>query len=48
VPLLDGRTWLTEDDFWDGHHLLPRGAAAFTARFERELTAPLPGSLATR
>lgn len=48
VLLLDGRTGLTEDDFWDGHHLLPRGAAAFTARFQRELTAPLPGSLATR
>ncbi|HKI30915.1 MAG TPA: hypothetical protein VKA46_03545 [Gemmataceae bacterium] len=41
VPLIDAREWLPEEDFWDSHHLLPRGAVAFTARFEHEALAPL-------
>jgi hypothetical protein len=41
VPLIDARTWVAEEDFWDSHHLLPSGAAAFTERFEHEALAPL-------
>jgi hypothetical protein len=41
VPIIDAREWMPEEDFWDSHHLLPHGAAAFTARFEREALAPL-------
>ena len=41
VPLMDARGWQEEDDFWDGHHLLPRGARAFSERFLREFPFPL-------
>jgi hypothetical protein len=37
LPLVDAREWLPDDAFWDSHHLLPRGAKAFTDRFEQEL-----------
>lgn len=33
VPLIDARTWIDDSDFSDGHHLLQRGATAFTLRF---------------
>jgi hypothetical protein len=36
VPVLDARTWVGEDGFWDGHHLLPAGAAEFSRRLGRE------------
>jgi hypothetical protein len=36
VPVLDARTWVGEDGFWDGHHLLPAGAVAFSRRLGRE------------
>jgi hypothetical protein len=39
VPWIDARTWVADDGFYDGHHLLPGGAAAFTRRFGRELAA---------
>jgi hypothetical protein len=45
LPLIDARLWMDDDAFWDGHHLLPRGAAAFSARFEHEALAPLLRSL---
>jgi hypothetical protein len=45
VPLIDARLWLDDRDFWDGHHVLPRGAAAFTARFEQEVLGALLGKL---
>jgi hypothetical protein len=32
VAVLDARTWIGELDFYDGHHLLPAGAAAFSRR----------------
>jgi hypothetical protein len=41
VPLVDARTWLADSAFWDGHHLLAPGAAAFTERFTREVLQPL-------
>jgi hypothetical protein len=40
VRLIDARAWLGDDAFADGHHLLPEGAGAFTARFVREVAPP--------
>jgi hypothetical protein len=37
VPFLDARNWVADADFADGQHLRPAGAAAFTARFGREV-----------
>jgi hypothetical protein len=42
VPLVDARSWLPDDCFYDGHHLLQQGAARFTRRFGIEV---LPGLL---
>jgi hypothetical protein len=39
TPVIDARTWIADDDFWDGHHLLPSGARAFTDRLAGELEA---------
>ena len=41
APQLDARHWLDEEDFYDSHHVLKRGAEKFTARFARELPALL-------
>ena len=41
VPLIDAGTWVGDTGFWDGHHLLPKGAAEFTDRFGREALQPL-------
>jgi hypothetical protein len=43
VPVIDARTWVEDAGFWDGHHLLPEGATAFTDRFDREALRPLLG-----
>jgi hypothetical protein len=40
VALVDARTWLGDDAFTDGHHLLRRGAVAFTRRLGREALQP--------
>jgi hypothetical protein len=40
VPVIDGREWLPDADFFDPHHLLARGADAFTRRFGREALEP--------
>jgi hypothetical protein len=41
VPVIDAGRWLPDADFWDGHHVLPAGAAAFTDRLGREGLGPL-------
>jgi hypothetical protein len=41
VHVIDARTWVADEDFADGHHALPRGAVAFTARLGREVLGPL-------
>ncbi|HLN32743.1 MAG TPA: DUF1574 family protein [Gemmataceae bacterium] len=43
-PVIDCRGWVQDDDFWDGHHLLYRGAVTFMRRFYSEVfTRPLTG-----
>lgn len=39
--LVDCRTWMSEDDFVDGHHLLPQAAVRWTLRLTDEVLAPL-------
>src|SRR5262249_47575099 len=41
VPLIDARSWVDDDGFWDGHHLEAGGAEVFTERFGREALRPL-------
>ena len=41
TPIVDARDWLADEDFSDGHHVLPEGAKKLTARLGRELLAPL-------
>lgn len=41
VPVIDARRWVGDDGFADGHHLLPDGASAFTARLARDALSPL-------
>jgi hypothetical protein len=41
VPLIDARCWLPNSCFYDSHHLLPSGAAAFSRRFAEEVMRPL-------
>jgi hypothetical protein len=41
TPLMDARGWVPNDEFWDGHHMLREGAAAFTQRFAAEVVSPL-------
>jgi hypothetical protein len=37
VPLIDTRNWMPDTAFFDGHHLLPDGAVAYSERLAREL-----------
>lgn len=37
APLIDARRWLTEGDFYDGHHPFTRGAERFTDRLMRDV-----------
>jgi hypothetical protein len=48
VPVIDARCWIEDEGFWDGHHLRPAGAAAFTERLGRDLVRPLLRQLARR
>ncbi len=41
VPVIDARRWVGDTGFADGHHLLPEGASAFTARLARDALSPL-------
>jgi hypothetical protein len=41
VPVVDARSWLADSDFYDSHHTLASGAAAFTRRLGREVLRPL-------
>jgi hypothetical protein len=41
ASLIDARCWFPDDDFWDGHHLLRDGAAAFTQRIAAETLSSL-------
>src|SRR5262245_18942752 len=41
VPIIDARTWCSDADFLDPHHLAPAGARRFTIRLGREVLAPL-------
>jgi hypothetical protein len=36
VLLVDARSWVPDDYFADGHHLMPRGASLYTERLSRE------------
>jgi hypothetical protein len=44
LPVIDARTWVADDGFMDAHHLLPRGAIAFSERLGREAIAPVLAS----
>ncbi len=41
VPLVDARNWLMDDDFYDSHHVLERGALRFTRRLTDDVLRPL-------
>jgi hypothetical protein len=41
VPLIDTRTWVPDEGFYDAHHLLACGARTFSERFGREVLRPL-------
>jgi hypothetical protein len=43
IGWIDARSWVPDDGFFDNHHLMRHGAAAFSARFGREV---LQGRLA--
>jgi hypothetical protein len=40
APLINARRWNGEEDFQDSHHLLPEGAARFTARLGSDFLVP--------
>lgn len=42
VPLIDARTWLADDDFYDGHHPFTRGAEKFTDALAKRLAEVTP------
>ncbi len=41
VNVVDARTWVADEDFMDGHHLLPSGALVFSKRLESQVVQPL-------
>jgi hypothetical protein len=40
MELIDATTWLKDENFADGHHVLPNGAEEFTLRFWRDVLEP--------
>lgn len=47
-PYYDAAAWCADDDFWDGHHLLPDGARRFSAKFGRQALQPTLETFAER
>jgi hypothetical protein len=47
VPLVDTRAWMTDDAFWDGHHMTGQAAIKYSERFGREIVQPHLGPLTT-
>jgi hypothetical protein len=41
IPIIDASDWLADEDFSDGHHVLPEGAKKFTARLASDVLGPL-------
>jgi hypothetical protein len=41
APVLDARGWLADSDFYDYHHVLRRGAEAYTRRLGHDVLQPL-------
>jgi hypothetical protein len=41
APVVDGRTWVADQDFTDGHHVLRAGSTTFTLRLGRDVLQPL-------
>jgi hypothetical protein len=41
LPVVNARDWAADEQFFDSHHLLPAGAAAFTERLSRQVLLPL-------
>jgi hypothetical protein len=41
VPVIDAREWLQDADFFDGHHVVLRGANSFTKRLASDVIEPL-------
>src|SRR5262249_24732041 len=41
VPLVDARSWVPDNCFADGHHLMPKGASLYTEQLSREAILPL-------
>jgi hypothetical protein len=41
VTVVDARNWVGDDDFADGHHVLPTGADCYSERLAREVLRPL-------
>ena len=40
MPVVDARDWLADADFYDYHHVLHRGAKAYTDRLARGVLRP--------
>jgi lysophospholipase L1-like esterase len=41
VRMVDCRDWMAEEDFSDGHHLLPAGAVRWSQRIAQEVLADM-------
>ncbi len=41
TPIIDARTWVPDEGFWDSHHLVLKGAGTFSERLEREVLRPM-------
>src|SRR5262249_3271592 len=47
APIIDARTWVADDGFFDSHHPTDRGGAVYSLRLGREAILPLLTRLAT-